>query len=75
MFSLESDKITVLWPNESLTFTFYVTFLKSIPNWITFVKEVFDLMFSLESDKMIDLWQNGSLTFPFYAIFSKGIPN
>ena len=24
MFSLESDEMTVFWPNDSLTFTFYV---------------------------------------------------
>ena len=48
MFSLESDEMTALWPN----FTCYVTFSKSIPNWTTFVKEVFDLMFSLERDEM-----------------------
>ena len=41
MFSLESDEMTALWPNDSLTFTFYVTFLKSIPNWASFVKEGF----------------------------------
>ena len=29
MFSLESDKMTVLWPNDSSN---------SIPNWTTFVK-------------------------------------
>ena len=41
MFSLESDEMIALWPNDSLTFTLSVTFLKSIPNWTTFVKEVF----------------------------------
>ena len=41
MFSLESDEMTALWPNDSLTFTFYATFSNSIPNWTTFVKEVF----------------------------------
>ena len=41
MFSLESDEITAMWPNDSLTFTFYVTFSKSMQNWTTFVKEVF----------------------------------
>ena len=41
MFTLESDEMTALWPNESLTFTFYVIILNSIPNWATFVKEVF----------------------------------
>ena len=52
MFSLKSDKMTAFRTNESLTFTFFVTFSNSIPNWGTFVKEVFDLMFSLESDEM-----------------------
>ena len=53
MFSLESDEMTALWPNDSLTFTFYVIISNSIPNWATFVqKKFFDSMFSLESDKM-----------------------
>ena len=41
VFSLESDEITALWPNHSLFSTFYVTFSNSIPNWTTFIKEVF----------------------------------
>ena len=41
MFSLESDEMTALWPNDSLTFTFYVIISNIIPNWATFVKEVF----------------------------------
>ena len=41
MLSLESDEMTALWPNDSLTFTFYAKISKSIPNWATFVKEVF----------------------------------
>ena len=58
MFSLESDEMTAFWPNDSLTFTFYVIISNSIPNWVTFVKEVFDLMFSLEIDEIIALWPN-----------------
>ena len=75
MFSLESDEMTALWPDDSLTLTFYVISLKSIPNWAIFVKEVFDLMLSLESDKMTALRPNDSLTFTFYVIFSNDIPN
>ena len=41
IFSLESDKMTALWPNGSLTLTFYETFLNCIQNWTPFVKEVF----------------------------------
>ena len=41
MFSLESDKITALWPNDSLTFTYFMIFSNSIPKWATFVKELF----------------------------------
>ena len=41
MFSLESDEMTVLWPNDSLTFIFYVIISNIIPNPATFVKEVF----------------------------------
>ena len=41
MFSLGSDEMTALWPNDSLTFTFYVTFSNNIPNWTTIVEEVF----------------------------------
>ena len=39
MFSLESDKMTVLWPNDSITFTFYETFSNGIPNGTTSEKE------------------------------------
>ena len=74
MFSLESDEMTALWPNDSLTFTFYETFSNSIPYWTTFVKEVFDSKFSLESDEMTALWPNNSLTFTFYVTFSNSIP-
>ena len=73
MFSLESDKMTALWPNESLTFTVYVIFSNIIPNWTTFVKEV--LIISLESDKMTALWQNDSFNFPLYVTFSNSMPN
>ena len=52
MFSLESDKMTALWPNDRIMFTFYVTFSNGIPHWTTFVKYFFDLMLKLESDKM-----------------------
>ena len=40
MISLEGDKMTALWPIDSLTLTFYVPFSNSIPNWTTFVNEV-----------------------------------
>ena len=75
MYSLESDEMTALWQNDSLTFTFYVKISNSILNWATFVKEVFDSMFSLESDEMTALWPNDSLTFTFYVIISNSIPN
>ena len=41
VFSLKSDEMTAMWPNDSLNFTCYVIFSKYIPNWATFVKEVF----------------------------------
>ena len=75
MFSLESDEMTVLWPNDSLTFNFYVIFSIIIPNWTTFVKELFVSVFSLESDKMTALWANDSLTFTFYLTLLYIIPN
>ena len=75
MFSLESDKMTALWPNDSLTLTFYFTFLYIMPNGTTFVKEVFDSMFSSKSDEMTALWLNDSVTFTFYVRFSNSIPN
>ena len=65
MFGLDSDKMTALWPNDSLIFTFYVIFSNIIPNLRTFVKELFDSILSLESDKMTALWPNDSLTFTF----------
>ena len=40
IISLKSDKITALWPNDSLTLTFYETFSNSIPNWAIFEKKV-----------------------------------
>ena len=75
VFSLESDEMTALWPNDSWIFTFYVLFSKSIPNWGSLVKEVFYSMFCLESYKMTAMWPNDSLTFTFYVSFSKSIPN
>ena len=62
MFSLESDKRTALWPNYSLTFTFYDTLSNSIPKLTASVKKVFDSMISLESDKRTAL---ECLTFTF----------
>ena len=41
IYSLKSDEMAALWPYDSLTFTFYVIISNSIPNWATFVKEVF----------------------------------
>ena len=35
------DKMTALWPNDSLTFTLHEPFANSMPKWTTFVKEVF----------------------------------
>ena len=65
MLSLESDEMTVLWPNDRLIFTFYLTFSNRIQNWTTFVTKVFYLMFSLQSDKMTVLGPNDNLTFTF----------
>ena len=63
MFSLESDKMTALWPNDSPNFTFYVPFSNRMPNWASFKKEVFK--FSLERDEMTAMWPNESLTSTF----------
>ena len=75
MFSLQSDKITALWPDNISTFTLYVTFSNSLTNWESFLNPVFDFMFSLESDEMTALWPNDSSTFTFYVIISKSISN
>ena len=48
MFSLESDEMTALWPNDSLTFVFYGT------NWTDFVKEDFGF------DTWFTKWRNDS---------------
>ena len=40
MLSLESDEMTVVWPYENYTFTFYSKFSDVIPNRATFEKEV-----------------------------------
>ena len=52
MFSLESDEMAALWPNDSFPFTFSVTFSYSTPNSTTFVKEVFWF------DVWLRKWQN-----------------
>ena len=75
MFSLESDEMIALWPNDSLTFTFYMTFSNSIPNWSTIVKEVFDSMFGLRIEKMTAFRQNDILPFTFYFTISNIKPN
>ena len=67
-----SNKMTRLWTNHSLTFTFYVTISNCIPKRIAFV---LDLMLSLERDKLTALWQNNSLTSTVYVIFSNSIQN
>ena len=67
--------MTSLWPNDSLTFTFDVTFSKSKQNWTTFVKQVFVSMFSLEKDEMTAWWPNDSLFFTFDEEFSNSVPN
>ena len=75
MLSLQSDKITDLGPNANLTFTFYVTFSNSKPNWTTLKKKFSDSMLSLERDERTALWPNDSLIFTFYVTFSNSIPN
>ena len=67
--------MTVLFMNDSLTFTFYETFSRSIPNWTTFVKEVFNMILSLESDKMTALWLNESLTWTIFVKIMIRLPN
>ena len=57
--SLESDKITALWPNDILTFTFYETFSNSIPNWAIFEKEAFwfdDWFIKWQNDWFVTKW-------------------
>ena len=68
MFNLESDEMTALWPNDSITFTFCMTFSNIILNWTIFLKKFFDPILCLEIDEMTALWQNDSLTFPFYQV-------
>ena len=75
MISLESDEITALWPNDSLSFTFSETFSNSIRNWSMSVKKFFDLMISLESDEMTSFWPGDIWIFPIYDTFSYCIPN
>ena len=75
MFSLESHKMTALWPNDSTTFTFYVTFQIAYHIEQLLQKICFDLMLSLQSDEITALWANGSLNFTFYEKLSKSIPN
>ena len=44
--------MSALWPHDSLTFTFCVTFTNIIPNWTIFVKEIF------WSDALGRKWRN-----------------
>ena len=62
MLGLESDKVAVVWPNESKTFTFYCTMSYSIPNWEIFVKESFWFNSKWRNDCYVTKWQ---LNFPF----------
>ena len=71
MFTLESEEMTALWPNDKLTFAFS----KSMPKWTSFVKLFLNLMLCLESDKMTALWPYQNYTFTFYSKFSDKIPN
>ena len=60
MVSLESDEMTALWSNDSLTFPFYGTFSISVPDWTTFVKEVFWFHTELgkwRNDCFVTKWQ------------------
>ena len=66
--------MSALWQNECLTFTFYEKISKGIPNWKTFVKEVFDLIISLNSDKMTALGPTDSLAFTFHETFANSLP-
>ena len=75
MFSLESDEMTVLWPNDSLTFTFYVIISNSIPNQATFVKEVFSFDVYLRKWPNDGFLTNDTLTFTFYMTFLNSTPN
>ena len=75
MFSLESDEMTVLWPNDSLTFNFYVIISIAYQTEQLLKKKFFDSMFSLESDEMTAIWPNDSSTFTFYVIISNSILN
>ena len=59
MISSESDEMTALWTNESLTLTFYVTLSNSTPNWKRF-KDFSDLMLSSKNYEMTVVWPNDS---------------
>ena len=64
MISLEMT----LWPTDILTFTFYETFSKSIPNWAICLKQVFwfdDYFRKWKNDWFVT---NDHLTFTFYLI-------
>ena len=67
IFSSKSDEMTVVWPNDSWTLTFYAIFSNSVPNWRTF-----DLMFSLKKYNMTAVWQ---LNFHSLSHILSSIPN
>ena len=53
MITSESDEMTAVWSNDSLTFTFYATFSTSILSWITFVKDFLILCFGQKVTKWL----------------------
>ena len=56
MIILESDEMTVLWPDDSINITFYVTYSNSIQNEQLLWKIFFDFMLSSENDEMTAVW-------------------
>ena len=50
-------------------------FSNNIPNWTTFVKEVFYSIFSLENGEETVLLPNYSSTLTVYGTFLNSIPN
>ena len=75
MLSSENDKIMALWADDSLVFTFYVTFSNNIPNWTTFVKEIswLDAYFRKSWNECCE--SNWQLNYHFYVTFKNSLPN
>ena len=75
MHSLDCDEMTLLWPNDCMTMSFYQILSIRISNVTTVFKKFFDCMCSLDCDKMTVLWLNDCIIIVYYHKLSIRISN